>query len=1302
MAEQTNLSYAGRTLAVVLCMHRSGSSVVTNLFQRLGMSLGPFDLLGANEHNKYGHFEALPSYRLDQELLTQIFGFSEDVPDSPEVLRRFRVCEGQWRWEPSLVSEQQFERGRNFVEQLVTAGQVSGFKDPRVPLLWPFWNRVFSRFPGLRVVPIFLVRSPHEIATSIFLRGKGDLGYYDALDMTAIHYQRLNAILDSWDGEHAVVRFDPRVFTADLQRAAEVCRLDWSDDVFAQVYDGACKHHEPAAVPHPAESSFRRLSRLRTNHRDAANFQRLERDAAVREDIVRGRVAEMREGVRHLTLTAERQQQQILQYQQQNAICQQENARYQQQDLEHRQRNAQYQQDLQRYREQNARYEEENRQLGQQNEQYRQENLQYRQAEEEHGEKIARLESRLTLITGSRTWKLHECLVAAVRRLPGLRHWRREATPQPAEGQADARWSPLAQAALQPEPGAERAGVPLPKALVVIVNYNGQEHLPACLDSLFATNYPQFDVTLVDNGSSDGSVDWVRTHYPRVNIISSPRNVGFGRANQLGISESDAPIIALLNNDTVVEPDWLRALVEPLVAHDQLAATSSKLRFLGNRRVLNGVGGGMNYLGFSYDVGMYEVDGGQRDGPREVLFPCGAACAIKRSAFEEAGGFDDQFFMYHEDVDLGWRLHLLGYRVQTAPQSVVYHRFGGTSRRAASAFFRERLGLRHDLRSLIKNYQWATLVKVLPRFLACLLKLTWRTRSCRFFHCLVWNLLHLPSTLKQRRIVQRSRRVSDGELASLIVQHARVPCYEPDYTPLDRTAFLQSDCKKSWVELADPRWNVLGYGWYFVESYWRDPRIKYRWSQREAVVYLWNHSGRGTLEMEVLGSATAAGGARVLHVSVNDRPASRFELQSDDWETIRLDVAGSPGLLEMTLRVEETWSPDTVAHNGDDRQLGIGVKRIQFQSLAKIPKRWDGISVIIPTYNRCQKLVKVLEALESQTLDKRRFEVIVVDDGSTDATQQQVAEYRKTSQLRLRYARQENKLQGAARNYGLTLSQEPLLLFIGDDILPAPDLLQQHLDFHRRHNACGDVAVVGRIQWSKHLQATPFMHFINDQGAQFGFAAMNHPGPWQFDCFYTSNISLPRQMLEKLDYVFDEDFTSYGWEDTELGYRLERHGMRLLYNAEAVADHDHPTDLVRFCRRQYQVGMCSRVFLAKHPDLESYLGNASQMRQRAARGLIGIALARIADLLDRHLRLQLPVRWYWALLTASYARGVVRGEATFRPEQIRSYQWRIATATETPPPDSPEATTPGENLGDGDGLPVESEFGPQSDCLTGP
>ncbi len=147
-----------------------------NLLQRLGMSLGPFELLGASEHNRYGHFEAVPIYRLDQELLATVFGFSEDLPTSDDVLRRFCQSEGRWTTDEAAIDAAMFERGSNFVRQLAESGPVSGFKDPRVPLLWPFWEQVFAGFAGLRVVPVFLARSPHEIAMSIFSRSKGGAG----------------------------------------------------------------------------------------------------------------------------------------------------------------------------------------------------------------------------------------------------------------------------------------------------------------------------------------------------------------------------------------------------------------------------------------------------------------------------------------------------------------------------------------------------------------------------------------------------------------------------------------------------------------------------------------------------------------------------------------------------------------------------------------------------------------------------------------------------------------------------------------------------------------------------------------------------------------------------------------------------------------------------------------------------------------------------------------------------------------------------------------------------------------------
>ena len=280
-------------------MHRSGSSFVTNLLQRMGMSLGPFDLLGTCEHNKYGHFEAVPIYRLDQQLLGQVFGFTEDVPDSPEILRRFCVSGGHWRLDTLPVSEQQLERGSQLVQQLVTSGCVSGFKDPRVPLLWPFWNHVFSGFAGLNIVPVFLLRSPHEIAMSLFMRSKGAIGYYDALDVTAIHYRQMNVILDSWNGEIAVVQFDPQVLMEDLRKLSKICNLAWSDEFLSQVFDANCRHHEPAVVAHPAQELFQRLSRLPIHEHNSANLERLERDEAIREAVMRNRLQGMQREITH-------------------------------------------------------------------------------------------------------------------------------------------------------------------------------------------------------------------------------------------------------------------------------------------------------------------------------------------------------------------------------------------------------------------------------------------------------------------------------------------------------------------------------------------------------------------------------------------------------------------------------------------------------------------------------------------------------------------------------------------------------------------------------------------------------------------------------------------------------------------------------------------------------------------------------------------------------------------------------------------------------------------------------------------
>ena len=141
-----------RSLIIILSMHRSGSSLTTGILQALGMSLGPFELLGANSENPHGYFETGPILELSRSVQRLAYGFSEDVPDSPETLARFVDTRGAWD-ESTTIPTELVERGRSLVQGLVGSGTISGFKDPRTVLLWPFWQQVFAAFPGLRSFP---------------------------------------------------------------------------------------------------------------------------------------------------------------------------------------------------------------------------------------------------------------------------------------------------------------------------------------------------------------------------------------------------------------------------------------------------------------------------------------------------------------------------------------------------------------------------------------------------------------------------------------------------------------------------------------------------------------------------------------------------------------------------------------------------------------------------------------------------------------------------------------------------------------------------------------------------------------------------------------------------------------------------------------------------------------------------------------------------------------------------------------------------------------------------------------------
>ena len=214
----------------------------------------------------------------------------------------------------------------------------------------------------------------------------------------------------------------------------------------------------------------------------------------------------------------------------------------------------------------------------------------------------------------------------------------------------------------------------LPKLSVIILNYNGLRWLATCLSSVAGTDYPNLDVYLADNGSTDSSVEYVQKNFPWVKVIPNEENLGFAEGYNRAIEKVNADYIVLLNNDTeVLNRDWIKHLVDAAFSDSMIAAVACKMVSMEDRSLLDSVGGmGIPFWRGFIDIGRGELDRGQYD--REDFEPfafCGGAALIKRSIFMRIGGFDGKFFLYVEDPDLSWRLRLSGYRVAFSPNAKV-------------------------------------------------------------------------------------------------------------------------------------------------------------------------------------------------------------------------------------------------------------------------------------------------------------------------------------------------------------------------------------------------------------------------------------------------------------------------------------------------------------------------------------------------------------------------------------------------------------------------------------------------------
>jgi hypothetical protein len=255
----------------------------------------------------------------------------------------------------------------------------------------------------------------------------------------------------------------------------------------------------------------------------------------------------------------------------------------------------------------------------------------------------------------------------------------------------------------------------LPTVTVIVVNFNGRQHLEACFSSLLRQEYADTSIEciLVDNASQDGSVEFIETRFPSVKILKNSENVGFARAVNQGVAAATSRYVALINNDAYADPSWLQAMMVVMEA-----GYAQGVRCVGARmldwygRKIDFVSGGVTFYGMgNQEFHQLGVDALQIN-EKDLLFACGGAMLVERETFLTISGFDEDYFAYFEDVDFGWRLWLYGYQVKFAPDAVVYHRHHATS--SSIPFYKiKALYERNALITIIKNYEEAHLNRVL-------------------------------------------------------------------------------------------------------------------------------------------------------------------------------------------------------------------------------------------------------------------------------------------------------------------------------------------------------------------------------------------------------------------------------------------------------------------------------------------------------------------------------------------------------------------------------------------------------------
>jgi GT2 family glycosyltransferase len=310
-----------------------------------------------------------------------------------------------------------------------------------------------------------------------------------------------------------------------------------------------------------------------------------------------------------------------------------------------------------------------------------------------------------------------------------------------------------------------------PLLSIVIPNWNGAGFLPTCLDSLAKQTYTRIEVIVADNASTDGSQELLRQRYPHVRLIELPTNRGFTGACNAGMQAAQGDVVALLNNDTEVDPGWAAAVMDAFDRHSEVGLVASKMLLFDRRDTFHTAGDFFTVDGRAGNRGVWQKDVGQFDREEYVFSACGGSSAYRKAMLKTVGLLDDDFFFSLEDMDLAWRAQLAGWRCLYTPKAVVYHHLSATGGGVTASY--------HDGRNLIY-----VLVKDVPRDTwrkhgGAILRAqwkqayealrAWRGAAARArLRGILNGLMALPKLLQKRRAIQAARVVSDEYVESIL------------------------------------------------------------------------------------------------------------------------------------------------------------------------------------------------------------------------------------------------------------------------------------------------------------------------------------------------------------------------------------------------------------------------------------------------------------------------------------------------------------------------------------------------------